>query len=540
MNSTLLDSALIFLSALILEDVAVLGAAALVVTSTMSLPWAAASSFAGVWCGDLGLYFLALRYGRPVFERPWFQRLTGGKVDLTRSEQWFSRHGSAAIALSRVVPGSRLPTFLSAGLLKVPAARFVGLTSATCALWVAALFALTYQAGPRVIPVFRSLQSVSGRVAAAVVFSVVVLWLLRRCLSREFVYAWRAHIRRIARWEFWPTAIFYIPVAFKYIGLAVRYRSLTLPTSANPGMHTGGVIGESKFQVLDDIQAAHPDFVADSYLLTAGPVEHRLNIVRKLVSDKGIEYPFVLKPNVGQRGFGFRLVHSEEEARIYLKTFQADTLVQRYVPGPLEAGIFYYRLPDEARGRIFSIGEKVFPVVTGDGVRSLEELIWADPRASLSPSVFLKRFAATRKQVPDRGETIRLVEAGNHCQGAMFLDGSRLYSAALEEVIDSISKAARGFFIGRYDIRFQSETELRQGRGFRILEVNGISAEPADVYDPANSLLNAWRTLFRQWEITFAIAAANRAQGQPATAATTIWKNWVAYQRQVALHPISD
>jgi len=64
---------LIFGSTFVLEDVAVLGAALLVVNSMISLPWAAGSSFAGIWLGDLGLYWLALHYGRSVFERRWFK-----------------------------------------------------------------------------------------------------------------------------------------------------------------------------------------------------------------------------------------------------------------------------------------------------------------------------------------------------------------------------------------------------------------------------------------------------------------------------------
>ena len=124
-QSNLLHGLLIFGSAFVLEDVAVLGAALLVANSMVSLPWAAGSSFAGIWIGDLGLYFLALHYGRPVFDRAWFRRLMGKRIDLSKSESWFRDHGVAAILLSRAVPGTRLPTYLVAGLLKVPAWRFL-------------------------------------------------------------------------------------------------------------------------------------------------------------------------------------------------------------------------------------------------------------------------------------------------------------------------------------------------------------------------------------------------------------------------------
>src|SRR5262249_54639062 len=106
----------------------------------VSLPWAAGAAFAGIWIGDLGLYLTARGYGRPVFERTWFKRLVGKKLDLRQSEAWFQNHGAAAIVLSRAIPGTRLPTYLAAGLLKVPAGQFVAITAVACAIWVTALF----------------------------------------------------------------------------------------------------------------------------------------------------------------------------------------------------------------------------------------------------------------------------------------------------------------------------------------------------------------------------------------------------------------
>src|SRR5271157_1792495 len=117
----------------------------------VSLPWAAGSSFAGIWFGDLGLYLLALRFGRPVFEKSWFKRIVGKKTDFAKSEMWFGDHGAAAILLSRAVPGTRLPTYLMAGLLKVPAGRFIALTAAACVVWVAVLFVFSYHIGMMVI-----------------------------------------------------------------------------------------------------------------------------------------------------------------------------------------------------------------------------------------------------------------------------------------------------------------------------------------------------------------------------------------------------
>lgn len=498
LSGNLIEALLIFGSAFVLEDIAVLGAAALVANHTVSLPWAAVSSFAGVWLGDFGLYWIAKRYGRRMLDWRWFQR-----VDLGRGERWFRKHGIVALLLSRAIPGTRLPTFVSAGLLRMPTRHFVGVTMSSCAAWILALF------------------TVSMLLNHAIAITAMLMLLV--------ILVGRIEFRKLARWEFWPAAIFYIPVALKYVFLAIRYGSFMLPAAANPGMYSGGLIGESKFDTLDQLANSSPQHVPETRLVRRGDVLPR-----------GLEYPVVFKPDVGQRGFGFRIVRSDSEARAYLDEFNTDTVIQDYVSGPYEAGIYYFRNPGEDHGRIFAITEKIFPEVVGDGFHTLEELIRSDERAALLADTYLRRFESDRHRILAPGESLRLVEAGNHCQGAIFLDGRHLSSPVLEHRIDDISRSLPGFFVGRYDVRYTSVEALRDRAEFQILELNGASAEATAIYDPRNSLLSAYRTLFRQWEIVFAIGNENRRRGFKPARVREIVNNWLKYRRDVSLHPVSD
>jgi membrane protein DedA with SNARE-associated domain len=538
-HSDFVHAVLIFGLTFVLEDLAVLGAALLVVNNMVSLPWAAGSSFAGIWFGDLGLYFLALHYGRPVLQKPLFKRFLG-KVDLTRSEAWFQNHGAAAILLSRAIPGTRLPAYLAAGLLKVPVSRFVAITAGAVLVWVAGLFWLSWHVGMMVISSFQMFRSEAGKLVACAVVAAALGWLLRSAIKKASAVWLVTKLRRMLHWEFWPQAIFYIPVAAKYLLLALRYRSFSLPTLANPGMLTGGLIGESKFETLADIACASPQFVAETWLVRFESVDAQSAKIQELFRQESLEYPVVFKPNVGQRGDGFKLIHSEQDARDYVERFSRDVLVQRYAPGPHEAGVFYYRFPDEDHGRILGITDKAFPVVVGDGVHTLEGLIRGDSRASLVASVYLKRFAADRDRVLAAGEPWRLVEAGNHCQGAISLDGGRLFTPELERTIDQIARSVNGFFVGRFDIRYASEEALGRGREFQIIELNGASSEATNIYDPRNSVVKAWRTLFRQWEIIFAIAHQNRKRGLRPDPWKTVWREWVSYRKQAASYSVSD
>ena len=64
--------------------------------------------------------------------------------------------------------------------------------------------------------------------------------------------------RSWSHWEFWPAWIFYLPIALKYAALAVKYKGFGIPAQSNPGIETGGLIGESKMDVLHHLQKSFP------------------------------------------------------------------------------------------------------------------------------------------------------------------------------------------------------------------------------------------------------------------------------------------
>jgi len=223
-----------------------------------------------------------------------------------------------------------------------------------------------------------------------------------------------------------------------------------------------------------------------------------------------------------------------------LRQTSAALVAQRYAPGPLEAGIFYYRFPHEPRGRIFAITEKLFPILIGDGKSTVTELIWSDPRARFMADKYLQRFTERQGEVLPVGEELKLVEAGNHAQGCVFRDGMRLCTPELESRMDEISQKVTGFFIGRYDIRYASEENLRSGGNFQIIELNGAASEATSIYDARNSLFAAYRTLFQQWDLVFAIGAANRKRGCAPTELLLVWQKWREYSRLAATYPAAD
>lgn len=324
----------------------------------------------------------------------------------------------------------------------------------------------------------------------------------------------------LSYFEFWPMWAFYPPVALYAGWLMLRHRGILLPTVANPSFPGGGVFGESKAEILSLAMRHIPDWVAPFVRIDrpetddAGVGDACAAALARL-HDAGIALPVVAKPDLGCRGAGVKLVRTEADLQAYLDAFPrgASLLLQRLVPFEGEAGIFYCRLPGQDRGHIVSITLKYFPHVTGDGRRSLRQLILDDPRAGALQHLYLKRHGARLDTVPADGEAIRLAFAGSHSRGAIFRNGSHLATPAMEARFEQLSRALPEFHFGRYDVRFEDFAELQQGRGFTIVEVNGAGAESTHIWDRKTPLLQAWRDLMRQYRWLFEIGAANRARG---------------------------
>jgi len=527
------------LATFVQEDLPTVTAAVLAGTGRLSWIVGFLGCFLGIWMGDALLYLLARGFGRPLLNFAWARRMATPAI-VARSERWFVERGTWLLISSRFVPGTRLPTYLAAGFLRVPFGRFLLVTGTAVAIWTAAIFALAHVVGAELSGWLERWNHRGWILPVFILLAFLGLQLAGRLLRSNAARGCRAAAGRWLRWEFWPPWLFYLPVVVRYAQLALKYRGLTLPSAANPGIATGGLVGESKFATLSELSRTSPEFTAESWLLVEGSAPQRLAVLRQLCIDHALPIPFILKPDVGQRGMGVKLIRDFEEARAYLQQTGSPVVVQRYVPGPLEVGVYYYRFPHEARGRIFSITEKIFPILTGDGQHTVEELIWQDERARFMAGHYLSRFARRRHEVLSAGKTLRLVEAGNHAQGCIFRDGSRLATPELEARMDELSQRLNGFFIGRYDLRFTSEDDLRSGRNFQILELNGAAAEATNIYDARTSLWAAYRTLFRQWELVFAIGAANRAQGVASTPPLELVRIWRSASQLIASYPAAD
>ena len=338
----------------------------------------------------------------------------------------------------------------------------------------------------------------------------------------------RIALHRTLRREYWPTVIQYLILAPYLAWLGLRHGPMTF-TCCNPGISGGGgMIGESKKAILDSLMFAGGRALP-GVLIEAGPspIDRARTALEAIGARSELGgFPIILKPDAGQRGFAVKIARTPADVERYFAVVTSPVLVQRFHPGPHECGIAWTRRQeligaDAARiaaadrvGSIFSITRKDFPVITGDGRRAFERLILDHPRFHCQAAVFFERFADQLARILADGETLRLAQSGNHCQGVLFRDGADLITPALERAVDDIARRIEPpLDAGRFDLRYESEEALKHGEGFAIVELNGTAGESTNIYDPQKSILWAYRTLAAQWRLLFELGAERRRLG---------------------------
>lgn len=315
-------------------------------------------------------------------------------------------------------------------------------------------------------------------------------------------------IIKLKSWEYWPFGIIQAPLFVYWMWYALKERSLTYFSASNPSILTGGMMGESKFEVLKMV----PDELKPITALAQFPASREQ--VLELMKQHQLKFPVIFKPDLGERGWMVRRINNTQDIDQYLKEIKIDFIVQELIDLPFEFGVFYVRFPSEQNGFVNSITMKEFLHVDGDGIKTLQQLILEKDRAALQWETLKDIYKPKLETVVDKGTRMELVSIGNHCLGTKFLDGNHLITEKLTASFDRISKQVEGFYFGRYDLRCASLEDLENGN-IKIMELNGCGAEPAHIYHPGSSLLKAIQVLLTHWQNMYRVSVENHARGVP-------------------------
>ena len=319
---------------------------------------------------------------------------------------------------------------------------------------------------------------------------------------------YRPFFIRLFNWEYWPFHIVYTPIYLYWLWLGIRARSFFFFSTSNPTIKNGGFLLESKKEIYDLIpEQYYPATLFFKANSLSGDVLSEIKRTR-------LAYPLIGKPDIGMQGLAVKKIENDEELNSYLSASKVDFLIQEFISYENEVGIFYYRYPNEVYGKISGIVQKEFLAVTGDGVSTIEELLCKDKRFILQLETLRRSDGNNFANVLKVGERHVLVPYGNHVRGAKFLDASNMIDETLTRSIDEACRQIDGFYFGRLDIRYNNWEELRQGKNFSIIELNGAGSEPTHMYDPKYSIFFAWKEIIRHLNILSRISRMNHRDHQ--------------------------
>ena len=285
----------------------------------------------------------------------------------------------------------------------------------------------------------------------------------------------------------------------------MKSRNLTFFTVANPGMPRW--LDGDKWSILKKIP--------DSYLPQTVFIPLWTDIEQVLVrqEEKSLHYPLIVKPNNGARGRWVKKITHEQALRTYHQCIWEDYLLQEFIDFPIELGVFYIRKPWADQGEIVGVSYKEFQYIIWDGQKTFVELLEEGERTARFLDNYRWEHQQIRNKVIPAWEKIQVSVRGNHAQGAQCFDKSEYISPVNSRIFDDISEQIWGIYYGRYDIKCSSFEDFQQGKNIKIIEFNGIIAEPLHIYDYRYGPFQGYRKWLRYTKSLWEISNVNISRG---------------------------
>ena len=150
-------------------------------------------------------------------------------------------------------------------------------------------------------------------------------------------------LAKVAKPEYWPWYLIYGPLLPIYLCYSVRLRSIVWFTNVNPSIPLSGFFGESKIEILNKI----PEQYKPRTLFLEHPIAAAELI--QLGQAAGIGFPFILKPDEGERGNGVEKIENSKQLVQYLHSASWPLIMQEFIEAPLEFGVFFAEIRSEER-----------------------------------------------------------------------------------------------------------------------------------------------------------------------------------------------
>ncbi len=500
----------IIICTFVAEDPTCLACGLLVSQGIIDFTSAALACTTGIFIGDMVLYTLGRTLGRDALRYPPLKWIVQ-EHQIDQMAGWFSSpRGMLVIVSSRFIPASRVPTFITAGLLRLSLPRLGALLFVAALVWTPVLMWLGYTFGP---PFMEQFPHYKKYAAWIILGSLAGIWFLTHWVLPALTWRGRRELvmkfRRLTRATLWSSALLYLPIRLAILLTSLRLRSLTAFASANPGFgRMGGFIGDEKSALLEHFES-DPRTCPTLRLRAEDSNEARLSSARSFAGKHG--FALILKPEIAEDGAGLRIIQGDEALAVALQDCTEDWVLQPRLPGR-EFEVVWRRAPGSATGLLMAVVEKRNVTVVGNGTRTLEELIHADDIAVNRADLYLHLHSRHLTEIPAAGESVILNLTGSYAHGVDCVYRPDLVTEVLRDSVTAYCRQFPGLHYARLDLRAMDEEDLCAGK-FRVTEVGGCCHVSSVVRDSSLGVWSAYQIVWRQVRLCLQAGADNLRLG---------------------------
>lgn len=310
------------------------------------------------------------------------------------------------------------------------------------------------------------------------------------------------------KWQdrgYWISKQYYWQSMVYYLYNAAKYRSLTFFSACNPALSFGGMLDDNKTEAYS--------LIPDRYLPKMLIYDFKVDL-EKQIKENSIQFPVVVKPNMGYKGYAVRECKDLDELKYFVGKLEENKewLIQEYIDLEHEYSIMYYYYPVSKIIGLTSVSSKKYPFVVGDGISSMEKLIDQYENPFVDKYYLRKKWESKFDMIPTKNQKIELHHIGNYSRGSKFCSLMQEKDDQLASAMHNIFNGRDEIYFGRFDIKANSMEDVRQGE-FKIMEINGAKSEPLHIYDPKYGFWSRIKDVRRHWKIMTHIVDERRAQG---------------------------
>jgi len=186
---------LLAVSTIISEDLACIAGGLIVASGVIDFWFAVLGCFSGILIADVSIYLMGRWIGSPVLRWVpfrWFIK----REDVERAKRLFRMRGAEIIFITRFLPGTRLPTYLVAGMLKTKFPYFLGYFLLAITIWTPMLVGLSALIGQ---PMLHYLQVYQDYAMWILPVIILVIYLIIKFIMPLTTVSGRR--RFLVKWE---------------------------------------------------------------------------------------------------------------------------------------------------------------------------------------------------------------------------------------------------------------------------------------------------------------------------------------------------